>query len=290
MQMKILEIEGKTIDEAIQNACNEFSAPREKLNIEIISEGSSGFLGFGAKKAKIKASLMQIDMSLSDAFKAPAHSSPKPQAPPTSARPRETRPPETKAAKPLETRPPEVKPTAAVAPSPTPPASTDESRTPDKEAPAGTDEDLAIKAKTLLEGILSRMDLDYPVTVEETPDAVSLKIQGDGGGLLIGRRGQNLDAIQYIINKALNKSANERKIISVDIEEYRQKRESSLIALAEKLGDKVKKSKKPVTVDHMNARDRRIIHMALQNDESLVTKSRGEGEYKKIIIMPAKKK
>lgn len=267
--MKTLEIEGKTIDEAIQNACNEFNAPREKLNIEIISEGTTGFLGFGMKKAKIKASLMQIDLSLSDAFgetplKAPA------------AEPRNN----------MEMRK-----------TPSPPKVQKAEPVPEKSAvnietqqPAKRGEGVAAEAKSLLEGILIRMDLNYPVMVEETDEAVNLKIQGDGGGLLIGRRGQNLDAIQYIINKAVNKSGSDRKLISVDIEEYRQKRESSLIALAEKLGEKVKKSKKSVTVDHMNARDRRIIHMALQNDESLVTKSRGEGEYKKIIIMPAKKK
>ncbi|MBN1381010.1 MAG: Jag N-terminal domain-containing protein [Deltaproteobacteria bacterium] len=264
--MKVIEIEGKTIDEAIQNACRQFDAPREKLNIEIISEGSSGFLGFGAKKAKIKASLMQFDMSFDEPLDKPV------KAPAKASRERNAG---------------KTEPKAAPAPPPDVPAA--DSPFPDK-APEGENGQIAFQAKQLLEGILTRMDLSYPVTVEETEEAVNLKIRGDGGGLLIGRRGQNLDAIQYIITKAMNKAGSERKIISVDIEEYRQKRESSLIALAEKLGEKVKKSRKPVTVDHMNARDRRIIHMALQNDESLVTKSRGEGEYKKIVIMPVKKK
>jgi spoIIIJ-associated protein len=229
-------------------------------------------------------------MSLGDAFKVPTASSPTPQKAPTPGRQREVRSSETKAARTQENRTPEAKPAATpLETQPIAPIQAAKPKTTD-EVSRGANEDLAIKAKTLLEGILTRMNLDYPVTVEETEDTINLKIQGDGGGLLIGRRGQNLDAIQYIINKALSKSATDRKIISVDIEEYRQKRESSLIALAEKLGSKVKKSRKPVTVDHMNARDRRIIHMALQNDETLVTKSRGEGEYKKIIIMPAKKK
>jgi spoIIIJ-associated protein len=277
--MKILEIEGKNIDEAIQNACKEFNATREKLNIEIISEGSAGFLGFGTKKAKIKASLMHIDISLSDPFSEPR----KPEPPPQAREPREPREPRKPPARPA------AEPPAPPRPSPQPETVVTAPRESHNAiVPAG--EGVAVQAKALLEGILTRMDLDYPVTVEETEDSISLRIQGDGGGLLIGRRGQNLDAIQYIINKAVNKSAGERKIISVDIEEYRQKREVSLVALAEKLGDKVKKSKKSVTVDHMNAHDRRIIHMALQNDEALVTKSRGEGEYKKIIIMPAKKR
>jgi spoIIIJ-associated protein len=78
-------------------------------------------------------------------------------------------------------------------------------------------------------------------------------------------------------------------MIVVDTEFYRGKREESLIALAEKLAEKVKKSKKALTVGHMNAHDRRVIHLALQNDESLTTKSRGEGEFRKIVIIPAKK-
>jgi len=78
-------------------------------------------------------------------------------------------------------------------------------------------------------------------------------------------------------------------MIVIDTEAYRKRREESLVSLAGKLGEKVKKTKKAVTVSHMNAHDRRIIHMALQNDASLTTKSRGEGEYRKIVILPAKK-
>jgi spoIIIJ-associated protein len=133
------------------------------------------------------------------------------------------------------------------------------------------------------------MNLDCPVTIEETPDMINLNIKGDGSGLLIGKRGQNLDAIQYIVNKAISKYADNRKMIVVDTEEYRKRREDSLLALAAKLAEKVKKSKKALTVGHMNAHDRRIIHLALQNDESLTTKSRGEGEFRKIVIMPVKK-
>jgi spoIIIJ-associated protein len=127
------------------------------------------------------------------------------------------------------------------------------------------------------------------VTVEETDEAVILNIQGDGGGLLIGKRGQNLDAIQYIVNKAIHHTVNGNKMIVVDTEEYRKRREEALIALAARLGEKARKTRKPVTVGHMNAHDRRVIHMAIQNDETLTTKSRGEGEYRKIVILPARR-
>jgi spoIIIJ-associated protein len=151
-----------------------------------------------------------------------------------------------------------------------------------------TDDELAMKAKTLLSGILERMNIEAPVTADAREDAIVLNIQGDGGGLLIGKRGQNLDALQYIVNKATNRSGEDRKMIVIDTEAYRKRREDALVSLAERLGQKVKKTRKAVTVSHMNAHDRRIIHLTLQTDSSLTTKSRGEGEYRKIIIMPTR--
>ena len=246
--MKAVEIDGKTIDEAIEKACSDFGVSRDKLHIEILSEGASGFLGLlGSKKAKIKASLMSLDMTID--------TPPGPSKTITKAKKHEE----------------------SVAPASL------------EKAADKSGETVALRAKTILEGILAAMGIHTPVSVEETEDSILLNIQGEGGGLLIGRRGQNLDAIQYIVNKAANRSANGRKMIIIDTEAYRKRREESLIALAEKLGEKVKKTKKAITVSHMNAHDRRIIHMALQNDESLTTKSRGEGEYRKILIIPSKR-
>ena len=232
--MKTMMIEGKSIDEAIENACSAFGVPREKLNIEIISEGSAGFLGIGAKKVQIKASLLTIDLMIDAPI---ARQSAEPGAFETQVR-----------------------------------------------------ESAREKAKKMLEGLLVRMQIDSSVSAEETQDAIILNIQGSGSGFLIGKRGQNLDAIQYIVSKAVHHSVNGHKMIVIDTEDYRQRREESLVAMAMKLGEKVKKTKKPVTVGHMNAHDRRIIHLAIQNDATLTTKSRGEGgEYRKILILPARR-
>ena len=245
--MQSLEIEGKTIDEAIKKACIEFNVPREKLNIEIISDGSAGFLGIlGSKKAKVRASILSIDMTINA---------------------------------PSERRQAQIQESAPDIPSPARPVQPDES---DNEA-------FAVKAKDILDGILQRMNVHCPIIIEETPDAIILNIQGDGSGLLIGKRGQNLDAIQYIVNKATSRFSNNRKMVIIDTEAYRKRREDSLVSLAEKLADKVKKTKKAVTLSHLNAHDRRIIHLALQSDALLTTKSRGEGDYRKIVIMPARK-
>lgn len=244
MDTKAIEIEGKTIDDAIEKACQEFGLPREKLNIEILSEGSSGFFGLlGSKKACIRASIVSLDLNM--------------EGPPIER----------------------MESTAADA----------QSEKADVPRTEEVKESLAMKAKEKLDGILRLMGIDFPVHVEETSESIILKIEGDGSGLLIGKGGQTLDALQYIVNKASNKNGKGRKRIILDTEDYRKRRENTLIALAEKLGEKVKKTKKPVTVNPMNAHDRRIIHLALQEDKQLTTKSRGEGAFRKIIIVPARK-
>lgn len=312
MSSKTLEIEGKTIDDAIEKACRDFGVPREKLNIEIISEGSGGFLGLMSKKAKIRASLLSFDMDFSLSSSQPpakevvriesVQIEVKPATKPETKHEikhvpkRETKQDvkpkaEHRAARPAAAKPHVARTKPAVI---TPP---DPAFVPEK-APAliipaavavAASTPSALKARDLLTGILSKMTFECQVTATETDDTIILSIAGDDSGLLIGRRGQNLDAIQYILNKAINKSDAERKMIVVDSEEYRKRREDSLLDMAERIREKVKKTQKPLSLSHMNAHDRRIIHLALQEDEALVTKSRGEGEYRKVIVLPARK-
>lgn len=258
IENKSLEIEGKTIDAAIEAACCEFGVPREKLNIEIISEGNGGFWGMLSKKAKIRASLLSLDVSFD-------------------LNVNDNQPVKTVA--PVRTEAP-LKIEAKVIPE------IKEIRTAPQPA---TESPSAPKAKEILEGLLQKMSFECQISVQETPEKIILNIEGDGSGLLIGKRGQNLDAIQYLLNKAVNRSDAERKMIMVDSEAYRKRREESLLVLAERIREKVKKTKKPVSLSNMNAHDRRIIHMALQEDEALITKSRGEGEYRKIVILPARR-
>ena len=259
----VLEIEEKSIDDAIEKACREFGVAREKLNIEIISGESGGFLGLFSKKAKIRASLLDFDIDFS--FADDSHknkeatiktdSKTKPEKMVITAKPREQ------------------KQTAVSSP----------------EASATVDtSDTAVKSKELLEGILKRISPEYGVSVTETQEKIILSIEGDESGLLIGKRGQNLDAFQYLLNKAVNKFDNDHKMIMIDSGEYRKRREEFLLGLAEKIREKVKKTKKPVSLANMNAHDRRVIHMVLREDESLTTQSRGEGKYRKIVILPVK--
>lgn len=268
--MEDMTIEGKSIDEAIGKACSAFGVPREKLNIEVISEGSAGFLGIGAKKVRIRASLMAFDLMMDTPDPSPTVWS------------RISDEPEKRAVAGAE---------AVIAPR-VPTGGCGKQVDLGEEQRAGADEGgqpVKEKAKRMLEGLLLRMQVDAKVIAEETEEAIFLDIQGNGGGFLIGKRGQNLDAIQYIVSKAVHHSANGNKMIIIDTENYRQRREESLVALALRLGERVRKTKKPMTVGHLNAHDRRLIHLAIQNDPTLVTKSRGEGDYRKILILPARR-
>jgi spoIIIJ-associated protein len=271
MSKEVIEIEEKTIDEAIEKACETFGVPREKLNIEILSAESGGFLGLFSKKAKIRASLLELDIDFSFA--------------------EESGKKEESAAK----APHKKKPEKMVIQEKQKDQSAERIKKPSEEAaPLNAAQNVvepsttAIKAKELLEGMLKFISPEYAASVIETEEKIILSIEGDESGLLIGKRGQNLDAFQYVLNKAVSKIDNDHKMIMIDSGEYRKKREEHLKKLAEKIRDKVKKTNKPVSLSNMNAHDRRIIHLVLQEDESLKTQSSGEGKNRKIVILPVK--
>jgi spoIIIJ-associated protein len=271
MSSEFMEIEEKTIDEAIEKACQEFGVPREKLNIEIIAGESGGFLGLFSKKAKIKASLLSLDMDFSFSDKPKEKIEPKIKTDKVKDKSEIKTEPKTESKKRPEKEIVAEKPPI--------------NKEPEVSVPNSS---TAIQAKDLLEGILQRISPEYRVSASETQEKIILSIEGDESGLLIGKRGQNLDAFQYLLNKAINKIDNEHKMILIDSGEYRKRREEFLLGLAEKIKKKVKKTRKPVSLANMNAHDRRIIHLVMQEDDSLITQSRGEGKYRKIVILPAR--
>ncbi len=273
--MEPIDFEGKTIDEAILKACREFQVPREKLQIEIISEANTGFLGFGAKKAVIRACLLRIDREIDSAVNSMNGS--------------------------VTDHGASLSPLSSSSSSPIKKYSHAKKYKKEKaatvfikhdtkhssEGSTGELSDNAINSIKLLEGILNRMGFSAQVKTQEMEDAIILKIIGDKDGLIIGKKGQNLDAIQYIVNKAIHHSIIDSKKIVIDSEEYRKRREESLVTTAIRIAEKVKKTKRPATLGPMNPHDRRIIHLAIQNEKTLTTKSRGEGEFRKVIIIPA---
>jgi spoIIIJ-associated protein len=211
--MEFLEFEGKTTEEAIENAGAHFQVPPEELEIEIVSVGSPGIFGLGGRKARVRAALLQ-----------------------------------------------------------------------------GQEDDLLPRAREILEQVLAKMHEPATVTVTQEEDRINLLIETSDAGLLIGKQGQTLDALQYLVTKMLAKQTRKKVRIAIDVEAYRARHHEALALLAQKYGEKVKRSGRPITLNPMNPYDRRIVHMALQGDTDLKTISRGEGLYKKVVISPAKKK
>jgi spoIIIJ-associated protein len=128
--------------------------------------------------------------------------------------------------------------------------------------------------------------VDVSVQAAATDGKIILNIDGDKSGLLIGRKGKTLDALQFIVNKIVNKAMERKMNVVVDSENYRKRRQESLIQLAHKVADKAKRIKKPVATNPLNPHDRRIIHLALKEDNDLDTKSRGDGLLKKVLVIP----
>ena len=142
-------------------------------------------------------------------------------------------------------------------------------------------------AKEALETILSLIPMDgVSVRAEHTDGTIFLKIEGDTSGILIGRKGRTLDALQFIVNKIVNKTLERRAQVVVDSEGYRERRREFLVQMAVKMGDKAKRIGKPVATNMLNPHDRRIVHLALRDDEGLDTRSRGDGILKKVLIIP----
>ncbi len=141
-------------------------------------------------------------------------------------------------------------------------------------------------AKDALENILARIPVEASVQAEPNDGKIILDIDGDKSGLLIGRKGKTLDALQFIVNKIVNKAMERKMHVVVDSENYRKRREESLTQLALKIGDKAKRIKKPVATNPLNPHDRRIIHLTLKEDDALDTKSRGDGLLKKVLVIP----
>ena len=132
--------------------------------------------------------------------------------------------------------------------------------------------------------------MDSKISAEKKGDDIILNIEGNNPGILIGPKGKTLEALEFIINKAVNRASKKKVRVIVDSENYRQRREESLKRLALKMGEKAKKTKKTVTIDPISPHDRRIIHLSLKEDNQVQTKSEGEGLFKRVFIIPNKKK
>lgn len=142
------------------------------------------------------------------------------------------------------------------------------------------------KASLFISDVLEKMGVEAVLDVSEEDGSLVIRISGENVGLLIGRRGETLDALQYLTGLVVNKEAENHQKVIIDIESYRSRREETLINLAERLARKVMKTAKSVTLEPMTPYERRIIHSALQGNSSVDTYSIGDEPYRKIVIKP----
>jgi spoIIIJ-associated protein len=144
-------------------------------------------------------------------------------------------------------------------------------------------------AVELIDGLIKRMGLEAEIAGSWKDKDIYLEIKGDKDGILIGRHGRTLEALELLLNRMVNRRVEEPVRVVLDINHYREKRVESLQQLADHLGTRVRKEGKAITIGPFNAQDRRIIHIALQQDPLVKTESIGEGPLKKISILPEKK-
>jgi spoIIIJ-associated protein len=146
-----------------------------------------------------------------------------------------------------------------------------------------------VVARETLGKIVSLISEGTRISAEKKGDDIVLTIEGNNPRVLIGHRGRTLEALEFIVNKAVNRASEKKVRVIVDAENYRQRREEFLTRLAFRMGEKAKKTKKTVTTDPMSPHDRRIVHLALREDNQVQTESKGEGFFKKVFIIPNKK-
>ena len=203
--MDYIEVSAKTVDDAITEACEKLSVTSDKLEYEVVSEGSTGFLGINSKPAVIKARVKK---------------------------------------------------------------------------------DMIDQAKVFLNDVFAAMNM--VVTIEtkydEEESVLEVNLTGDDMGVLIGKRGQTLDSLQYLISLVVNRDAEKYIHVKVDTENYRERRKATLENLAKNISYKVRKNRQPVALEPMNPYERRIIHSALQSDKYVTTHSEGDEPYRRVVV------
>ena len=204
--MDMIEVSAKTVSDAITEACQKLGVTSDKLDYEVVEEGSSGFLGIGAKPAVIKASVKKSSVE-------------------------------------------EV-------------------------------------ARVFLNDVFQAMNMEVVIDIKYNDEEKSMDIELSGNemGVLIGKRGQTLDSLQYLTNRVANKSQDGYVRVKLDTEDYRKRRKQTLENLAKNIAYKVKRSRKPISLEPMNPYERRIIHSALQADDRVSTHSEGEEPYRKVVV------
>ena len=312
--MRIKEFTGKTTQEAIDNGLAELGVTIADVHVDVLQEGAKGLFGlFGSKPACVRLTVMEDeredDHGLSDLLgsfslneqkkkSAPKSAAPKPAAPKPEAPKPEAKPDAPKAEAKPEMKPEAPKPPRERKPRPARPAR-EESEKRDfapmipaetfapTEPPVIHPEDTpAGRAQKFLMDVTGRMGVKVDVYVDDSKaDNLSIHMIGDTLGILIGRRGETLDALQYLTSLQVNKGREGYIRVTLDTENYRAKREDSLRRLAQRMANRAVKTGRKVVLEPMNPYERRVLHTALQNHPAVTTHSEGEEPNRRVVIM-----
>ncbi|MCH5210660.1 MAG: protein jag [Oscillospiraceae bacterium] len=234
---KYTEKSGKNKEAAIEAALKELNVSREEVEIEVLDEGSKGFLGIGARDARVKVTLKND--TVSDAVGETTE---------------------------------DKKPRPVVK----------SERVKKQPSQNGIEED----AKKFLADIFEAMNLGVDIDVTLDEQSLTINLSGENMGIIIGKRGDTLDSLQYLTSLVVNQRSQDYIKVSIDTENYREKRSDTLLALSKRLEEKVTRTGKKFTLEPMNPYERRIIHSNLQNSETVTTYSIGQEPYRKVVIAP----
>lgn len=297
-----IQFSAKTKSEAITKACIELGVSSDQLDIQVITEGSNGFFGIGSKPAIIKVRKVEpvseeqemkeiVETVKLDSFKEEAlvsvkeEKKPEPvkqekrETKPVSEKPRQPKPAKEKATKEKQPREPKKDFKAA---KPVKPAKPVEIITDPEEI-----KEVENRAKEFLRDVFASMNLgEVEITSEynTTDGSLEVDFEGEDMGILIGKRGQTLDSLQYLTSLVVNKGKSNYIRVKLDTEDYRKRRKETLENLARGIAYKVRKTRKPVILEPMNPYERRIIHSALQGNKFVETVSEGEEPYRHVVV------
>jgi spoIIIJ-associated protein len=273
-QQQMIEEQAPTVEEAVEAGLARLGLPKERVNIEVVDEGRRGLLGIGGRDAIVRLRPLPKSAPAPEQ-PAPAPKQPAPAPKPSAPAPRQPAP----------------------APRPEPPrqsAPPPQKAAPEKERDTEADDAAEVEtAKRVVEQMLDHMQVVASVEVTESePDDLTnrrvtvLNITGEDLGLLIGARGETLDAIQHLARLMVGHQMRRRTYFVIDVEGYRARREQALARLAERMGQKAVDRGKPVTLEAMPSYERRIIHMTLRENPQVRTESTGEGDRRRVRIYP----
>ena len=318
--MKSIESSGKTVEDAVRAGLQQLGCDAADVTIDVLEAGRPGLFGMFGKLAKVRLTLKENDLD----FEMPSLSldsqktrAPKPEKKAEPKKAEKTEAPAPKNAEAPETAKAEEAPAAEAHAAEEPAAEAPAAEAPVAEAPRAPRRSRSNRAEKaeraesrpekkndelfvpsdpetlseagriaydFLKNVTEKMGVQVAIRVTEEADHLSVAMMGDTLGILIGRRGDTLDALQYLVSLQVNKNREGYMRVSLDTENYRAKREEALTRLAQRMAARARKTGRKVTLEPMNPYERRVLHSALQNNPYVTTHSEGEEPYRRVVI------